>query len=383
MPWDNLNLGAESCCACPTRVCVNARCGTGGVSGATVTIREAAVEPHTGAVLGSGTTNSAGGFCATIENEGNVDIQIEKDGYHPVELMDEPVPCATGRTFAVDLCPTTITLWLSATSCNNGVCRIPGTLIEIAGDLTGELTTTGVFLIGDAITLDTPDPAGGDCTLSVTFTATPPEGYGMEPATIERELLACSPDWTRIIGLKLMPSPGTTGARALETFWDAPFVSPMGCCSGHYLSDTVNYSDDYGSCTLTYGLTGYGAGYSGEYLRHSPFTVKKVAQPYGDPKCECSQPGEVRIEVILTFGGDSCPGVVPTWKLYHLFPASPCGPSVLQMVSDLTCFSVPRFAYGEMPHACDGTAFNVVIPFSNSENIEDTSGTATITGAAV
>lgn len=409
MPWDNLNLGGESCCACPTRVCVRLKCKTivqgGYIEGATVTIREAAVEPHTGAILGTGMTNRTGGFCAIIENEGSVDIQVEKAGYHPVELTDEPVPCATGRTFALATCQTTTKYIYYVWGCpigdpsemvipGVGYCPVPGALVEFSGPAAGSGTSDASGRV--EVDLDVP----ADCDLSALMvTITPPGGSGFAsvgPALALGHLLPCqtTTNWPH----KLEPaSPCVCG----------PCNTP--------LPPTLEYSDDYGSCTLTLGWhAGSGLyGWIGSYTYQSnkSVVVTNECAPYSGPWCMYPRGSEITVDVRVSFVHDSCAGghaVVERWAPIGagLTACPPGGVLVPAVTANPNCQTAIaptvggawawRISRGTANLSCGAQPLNIVVPFGYQDrNIlaritmqdlgpvqGDVAGTATITGEA-
>jgi hypothetical protein len=209
------------CCECPQFLAVTVRCTDGtAVSGATVTIKDSGDTE-----IDSCTTGAAGGCTFTfVTAPGTITVEVDKTGYTSASTSVDFATCNLSRSAVLTICPTSFTLQIRTAGCP----IIPATY-SITGDVTasGSLDANGSADV--VLTMPT-----DDCLVDFTVGITPSTGYGAASA---------SSPYTNINPCRTMPYGITWGP-------DATHVSVV--YGDRFMPRTLSYSDDYGSCTLTF-----------------------------------------------------------------------------------------------------------------------------------
>lgn len=175
-------------------------------------------------------------------------VEVSKTGYHTKRSALFTLGCAASLSKTVPTWPTTynLTVNVKIKTCNHS-----GATVDVAGDATGSGSTDG----SGNVTLSLSSSSSAELQ-SLSYTVTPASGYGAAVKTGSWSIHACSPT-TQNVGL--IPSAGHVDV----------------ICGGRYLPEDLDWTDDYGATTITYGT--YGATiWGGSYTYTSSHAVKKT-----------------------------------------------------------------------------------------------------------
>jgi hypothetical protein len=242
-------------------------------------------------------------------------VTVEADGFK-TQTADVTVVECESLVVRVQLCPEKVVVWVRLTGCVPPA-SCGAIMVELTGP--GVITPSGpVDLRGSDTYLDAAADnerrfevdlsavdVDADCTVPLTWSATitPPEGLGLSPVSGD--------------------SPGATDGCA-EHLVALEFATPEGkvCCGGILRPETLEFSDDWGSCTLTHGAecnieadwvqAGYPLRMFAPWVGHYSFTCSKGCS---DDPCyggDGNFTGELAVTVTIAA---ECPG----GKIYKIF----------------------------------------------------------------
>jgi hypothetical protein len=285
-------IGLLGCCSCGG----GTPCGSKTI---TVTVRKCStstavasasvvVKDGDGATVATGSTNVSGVYTATVNpDEGEVfTIEVSKTGFKGCATASPATDTVTfttcvNQTITIYLCPTTFNVVITHNGCSfYGRPNVPATY-AITGDISasGSVTLEGTTTIGP---FTVPD---GTCSMTFTVTLTASAGYG---ATTTYTNVISS--WTPLndYPIDYAPTPATGSVQA----------SGQGIiCGDVFMPEELDYSDDYGSCTLTYGSGIFGSGWLGSY----EYTSNNVNSVYGST----TDTVQVNVRIAIT---ENCTG---------------------------------------------------------------------------
>jgi hypothetical protein len=232
-------IGLGGCCTCGATPCGTPRNWTitvsceGVVSGATVTLYDASNN-----VEDTCTTNVSGVCTVQVPYAGDWRVEATKSGYTVAEVT-RTFTCASTFSNTLDICQTSVTFRVIVNVC----CPLAGATVDISGGF----TDTGTTDSSGEIIFTFAKPSGSCADVSITISVTPPTGHGAASTSQSGTVTFCPGIGENYTEFNL--SPDSTHA-------------PV-CVNGgvKYLPKTLDYDDELGACTLTYG----GLGPSGHY----------------------------------------------------------------------------------------------------------------------
>jgi hypothetical protein len=249
------------CCECPQYLCVqvtsvctllNGQPYYTGVPSATITVKDSG-----GTTIATGTTSTGGGWCTNlILVPGDYTVEATKLGYDPspVSAVVTFGDCKLSKSVRLEMCPETVDV----------------TVAVVLYDLSSVIPLSGTPIGGDTVDIT------GDCTASETtdtngeafFTLTKPAGQCYADLTVSVTPAACrNADPKSTTWRVCFPAPPASvdpfgNFRRLTIQLDPDSTHVNDVLDGGYMPKTLAYSDDLGSCTLTYDAT---LGYRGTY----------------------------------------------------------------------------------------------------------------------
>lgn len=175
-------------------------------------------------------------------------VEVSKTGYHTKRSSLFTLACAASVSKTVPTWPTTYSVTVNV---KIDTCNVTGATVAVTGDGTSSGSTDSS---GNVI-LSLSSSSSAELQ-SLSYTITPPSGHGAAVKTGSFSVHACSPA-TQNVGL--IPSTGHVAV----------------VCGGRYLPEEMEWTDDYGACTVVYGGFG-GTGWGGDYTYSSTHAVKKT-----------------------------------------------------------------------------------------------------------
>jgi hypothetical protein len=272
-------IGLGGCCTCgatpcgsPVTLTVNVRCQTStiptysNIASAAVDLKDSG-----GTVIASTTTNVSGVATFSITTPGDYTVEASKTGY---ETVSQAVTIACSTTPSVTLITglTSITVKWSVGLCSGAAIKLANCTIALSGDVTDSGTTDSAGEKTFTITKPT-----GIAFVDVVAAYTPPSGHGCASATdASRKIWFCTAS-TTLDAKELSPATGHVSYT----------------CGDSYLPDTLEYDDDYGSCTLS--NTG-GNTWEGTYVQATTDGINRI-DCSGTMRCVAGASGNVTVTV--------------------------------------------------------------------------------------
>jgi hypothetical protein len=248
--------GGCGCCNCPQTLCVYPRCGstTGAiVSGYSVVVKSGAT------TIASGTTTSSGWCTTAITTTGTFTVEISKAGWPSTSTTVTYSTCGESKQATFAVCPTSfdVRVYVRALSC--------GSIPVPVSNATVLVNSVGVSTDANGYATATITPSG-TCETMMSIGVTPPLDFGMDGASYSGTLtdLCTTPTYT----FTLAPSSG----HVVWMVCDGTFPGNLNC---RYMPDTVTYTDNYGTATLT--APGPYDAFTGSYTWSSNHRVQIVA----------------------------------------------------------------------------------------------------------
>jgi hypothetical protein len=284
-------MGLAGCCCGPTcslTATVTVRCQSGASSYTTLAGFTVDIKDGGGSVVASGTTNGSGVASITFSGAiGTYAAEASKTDYQTKTGTLTYTACPQTQSVTITTSKSVITINFTRTGCPT----IGGATIAVTGDVTTSDTAASDGSLSLPITM----PSGA-ATAAITITITPPSGHGAATQSSSITLYGCA-DLSRSYSF-IGQNDGSH--------------SPI-ACGEYFMPSTFDYSDDYGSCTLTYssGL----ADWNGTYTYTSSKLVALVdCDPLPDQYLY-NQTGSARVDVSLTYATTSAPGCTLTFTL--------------------------------------------------------------------
>jgi hypothetical protein len=275
-------IGLLGCCSCGSTTCtsqtvtINTKCRTGPSSGTTVT--GVFVEILDGAtVLKSGTTNFTGSVTLgtfAIPGAGTYTLRLSKTGYTTTESPIVLTCGGAGLSQDGYFCLTSISyrVYVYGQVYLSTLCPLEDVTVTLSGDISDSGTTNSSGYVDFTISV----PAN-NCAIAVTLTMTPVSGRGIEGGTASDTIYPC-----------LAPDKNVT------LYNDASHAKVI-CGTKYYYPLTGSYSDDDGSCTVTYD--GFGD-FTGNFSYSFSPAIKKVGIT-----CTPDQTVDIPAEVNMSTSG--------------------------------------------------------------------------------
>jgi hypothetical protein len=267
-------------------------------------------------IAGGSVVGTATGSDVTIGVDGGDahTVTFTKSGYCTRTLNLPASGCATGGTWYINTWPTSYQLTFRAAVTAVGYgdifdCPVAGVSIAITGDGTGSGTTDSSGLATITISADCTKPTSFQ---DITVTSTPPGGIG---AAVEVHDITginpCAPP-TGLQHVGLLPATG--------------YVSAV--FGGRYMPDTIYWTDDYGSATLTVNVVTSGdvISYGGSYVYNTSNGVKiidclipnRLFPTEGICNHSFDVPVDVSIGTVNTVANGGCSGT-SLWTVYRSY----------------------------------------------------------------
>jgi hypothetical protein len=233
-----------TCCQCPSALTVAVRCNSSfsnsflsyvPISNATVTV----AYQGNGTLIDSGTTDANGGVSFTLATTpGNSTVTAVKTGWNNATGTVNFNSCQQNKSITLETCRSSQTITVISTIAGGdvadnfaGPCAIGGASVSLSGHVSGSGTSAAngrtVFTVAA--------PANCSGLSDVTVSGAPPAGYGAANSSysLAPAVYKCQ-DYT--VYQHYGPANGYTGQ----------------VCGSRYIPETLYYSDNYGSCTLTF-----------------------------------------------------------------------------------------------------------------------------------
>jgi hypothetical protein len=161
--------------------------------------------------------------------------------------------CSLSKNLTLYLCPTEFSIVLTSTACTSlGNPEIPANYV-VSGDFTasGAVTVPGTTTLGPFTLPSTCDPE-----FSVALTWDSGHGAILTKTFDSSTWSPCEGNFPVTVIADAAPGSAFQGVRGIQ-------------CGNVFMPATLEYSDDYGSCTLTYGATLFDIGWVGSYTYSS------------------------------------------------------------------------------------------------------------------
>jgi len=250
-------------------------------------------------------------------------LRISKTGYWTKTSTAIVPGCGVARTGFVYTWPTSFTATVNVKISLFFSCPVNGATVTVSGDGSGTATTNSSGVATVSIST-----SSTSYIQSLTVSISPPSGIGADSSSTSVSWNPCS---SNSVSITLPP--------------DSSHAANI--CYNSYLPKTLYYSDDFGSCTLSFDNGGAGVFIEGNWLGSYTYSTTGIDLVSCPPfmKEIADQPISVTVGIVVSQISKACSGS-QTWKssrsacfitAYLTCSGSGSDPYKCQTASDSAC----------------------------------------------